>query len=68
MGKSAKMQNRCRTVITWRVGTVPVPGWHLVHRRCSVSSSYMEWVCEHEKTGGALKSSSEDVTLKFSKA
>ena len=25
-------------------------------------------MCEHEKTGGALKSSSEDVTFKFSKA
>ena len=28
----------------------------------------MEWVCEHEKTGGALKSSSEDVTLKIFKS
>ena len=33
-----------------------------------MSCSYIEWVCEHEKIGGSLKSSSEDVTFKFSKA
>lgn len=33
-----------------------------------MSCSYIEWVCEHEKIGGSLKSSSEDVTFKFSEA